>query len=137
MIDKRTIAMRVTIIEQCMQVLEKIRKKGLAHYEADLESRLMAERALHIVIESTVDISNHIIAVRGWRRPRDYADVFRILGEMRVIDEDLTNRLMKMARFRHRLVHVYSSIDNRLVFSFIENDLKDILEFVKIVVSID
>ncbi len=46
MIDARTIAMRVSTIEQCVQVLERVRDMGLAHYEANLETRLMAERAL-------------------------------------------------------------------------------------------
>lgn len=133
MIDANIVASRLSTIEQCFEMLGQIKEKGFSHYQSDFGTRLMAERALHLVIESCIDISNHIIAVRGFRRPKDYADVFKILGEQDLLNEDLTKRLINMARFRHRLVHLYSTIDDRLVFSFIETDLKDILDFSRVI----
>lgn len=128
-IDSQTVSSRLSTIEQCLDVLKRIRKEGRKTYLADLDKRLIAERALHIAIEACIDVSNHIIASRGYRRPQDYADVFKVLGENDVIESSLTNRLMDMARFRYRLVHLYSTLDDKVVFSILENNLQDIKDF--------
>ncbi len=47
-----------------------------------------------------------------WRRaPADYREVFVILKENGILDEDLTLNLRKMAGLRNRLVHLYWEID--------------------------
>ncbi|MBS3795194.1 MAG: DUF86 domain-containing protein [Candidatus Thorarchaeota archaeon] len=48
------------------------------------------------------------------------------MGENNVIESSLSNRLMDMARFRHRLVHLYSTLDNKVVFSILIDNLQDI-----------
>ena len=133
MIDKDTVFSRLATIEQCMKVIEKTREKGLAHYLRNLETRFLTERALHLSIEAAIDIGNHIIANKGFRRPSDYADIFRILREEKIISEELCEKLVQMARFRSRLVHLYSTLDNEIVFSIIENEIADILEFAAVI----
>jgi uncharacterized protein YutE (UPF0331/DUF86 family) len=88
------------MIEQHIEVLNKVKEKGLIHYQSDLDTQLKAERALHVIIEACIDIANHIISVKALRRPKDYADVFKILGEANIINEELTTNLVNMARFR-------------------------------------
>ncbi len=132
-IDTNTIASRLSTIEQCKKIIDRSRAKGLQHYLKDQDTRLLTERALHLAIEASFDVANHIIASRGYRRPSTYADIFKILGEEQVISDDLTERLVKMARFRHRLVHLYTTLDNEIVFSILEKEISDILEFASIV----
>lgn len=36
-----------------------------------------------------------------------------------------------MARFRNRLVHIYWEVDDELIYSFINEDISDIEEFIK------
>ncbi len=133
MIDSDTIYSRLSTIEQCMRVIERTKEKGLQHYLKDLDTRFLTERALHLAIEASIDIANHIISNHGFRRPKDYADIFQILGEEKIITEDLSERLIHMTRFRTRLVHLYSTLDNEIVFSILENEISDILEFTAVV----
>ncbi len=65
----------------------------------------------------------------------DYADSFKVLEEHDVLNEGLGKKLRQMAKFRNRLVHLYGEIDNAYVYTFIEHDMQDILDFKKIVVQ--
>ena len=132
-IDTNTLASRLATIEQCKKVIDRTKEKGLAHYLKDQDTRLLTERALHLAIEASFDIANHIIASKGYRRPASYSDIFVILREEQVISENLSERLVNMARFRHRLVHLYTTLDNEIVFSILENEFSDILEFAALV----
>ncbi|MCF2138336.1 MAG: DUF86 domain-containing protein [Candidatus Thorarchaeota archaeon] len=135
MIDPEVINSRISIIEQSLLLLRTTSEKGLEAYLSSLETQMMAERALHLAIESCIDIANHIVAGSGLGRPANYAEVFRILHRQKIIDDSLAEKMMMMVRFRHRLVHMYSSIDNKLVFKFINEDLDDIRQFVKVIIQ--
>ncbi|MGI9861423.1 DUF86 domain-containing protein [Moorella naiadis] len=78
-----------------------------------------------VAIEAAIDLSNHIIAQNNWRIPEDYADTFRILGEAGIFPPEFVATLIKMARFRNRLVHIYWDVDNNTLYNILENDLKD------------
>jgi uncharacterized protein YutE (UPF0331/DUF86 family) len=69
---------------------------------------LALKHALLECVEACVDISNHIISVKGFRRPMDYSDVFLVLEENKVINKDFSYRLQEMAKFRNVLVHGYA-----------------------------
>ncbi|WP_456367056.1 type VII toxin-antitoxin system HepT family RNase toxin, partial [Thermococcus sp.] len=69
------------------------------------------------------------ISRNKFRLPSDYADSFRVLNERGLIDDDLTKRLISMARFRNRLVHLYWEVEDRMIYRIISKDIKDIEEF--------
>lgn len=84
-----------------------------------------AKYLLIVATESALDICNHLVARRGGRSPRDYADCMTVLRELGAIDADLEQRLARMARFRNVLVHLYDRLDDRRVYRVIREDLSD------------
>jgi len=61
------------------------------------------------------------------------------LEDIGVIDQDLSDRLVMMAKFRNRLVHLYWEISPEKIFEIVQNNLEDfklfekkIVEFVRI-----
>ncbi|MBC7095441.1 MAG: DUF86 domain-containing protein [Thermococcus sp.] len=90
-----------------------------------------AKYSLLIAIEACIDIAYHIISKNRMRLPKDYADSFKVLVENNIIDEDLGKRLMLMARFRNRLVHIYWDVDDKMVYHYIKENIVDIEEFLK------
>jgi uncharacterized protein YutE (UPF0331/DUF86 family) len=80
---------------------------------------------LIVATEAALDICNHLAARRGARSPEDYADCMTVLGEIGAIDADLKTRLVRMARFRNLLVHVYAKVDDAQVHRVIQEDLGD------------
>jgi uncharacterized protein YutE (UPF0331/DUF86 family) len=49
-----------------------------------------------------------------------------IMAEIGVVDDDLRTRLMRMARFRNLLVHLYARVDDGEVHRVIREDLADL-----------
>ncbi|MGB9905508.1 MAG: type VII toxin-antitoxin system HepT family RNase toxin, partial [Desulfotomaculales bacterium] len=60
----------------------------------------------------------------------DYADTFRIMGENSLLPQDFVPRLTAMAGFRNRLVHRYWDVDNKKVFSILQENLPDLYRFI-------
>lgn len=72
---------------------------------------------------------NLIVAKEQVRAPEDYADCFRILGEMDILKKDFAERLMKMARFRNLLVHLYWQVNNQRIYEILTKELDDFDRF--------
>ncbi|MEW6621808.1 MAG: DUF86 domain-containing protein [Bacillota bacterium] len=98
----------------------------------DIHKVSSAKYNLIIAIEAIIDICNHIISKNGYRVPEDYTDTFNVMAENKLFTQDFAATLIKMARFRNRLVHVYWKIDDDILYDILQNDLKDFDVFLKV-----
>ncbi len=108
--------------------VRQLRELGRASREsflADPRALNSAKYLLIVAAEAALDIGNHLAARRGARSPADYADCMTILAELGVLDSDLTARLVRMARFRNLLVHLYAKVDDGEVHRVIRENLDD------------
>lgn len=108
--------------------VRELREIGDTPPEAFLaDSRLVnaAKYLLIIATEAALDICNHLAARKGGRSPVDYADCIAVLAEIGAIDKGLTHRLVRMAKFRNLLVHLYARVDDARVYQVIREDLGD------------
>ena len=86
-----------------------------------------------MAIEACIDISNHIISYDGFREPISNKDTFQVLTEVNIISVNLSEKLQKMAQFRNIIVHDYVKIQPEIVFSIVQKNVVDIIDFVKII----
>jgi len=116
--------------------IQKLEKE--AFMQEDLY-QASSERYLQIAIESCLNIGNRLISIYQFKKPVDtpetYADIFIGMKKLGVIDDDFGQRLVKMAKFRNRLVHLYWEIDAETLYQFINNDLEDFKFFEQNVVE--
>lgn len=70
----------------------------------------IAERNLQVAIQICLDVGAHIISALGLKRPEEYGDVFRILGEERIIPPEFAQKIIPLAGLRNILVHEYLEI---------------------------
>lgn len=99
--------------------LQVLREKAQVPKDLYIRSRdiqAIVEQRFQTAAESCVNMGNHIIARLGLRAPSDYADVFRILGEINLLPAVAALEMMDMARFRNLLVHVYWTINQERVY---------------------
>jgi uncharacterized protein YutE (UPF0331/DUF86 family) len=120
-------------LDEYLAILKGMRKTSLDKFLKDKILIGSAKYYLQVSIECCLDIANHIIAAEGFRAPKDYADSFKVLEESGVFDEALGIKLRQMAKFRNRLVHLYGEIDDAYVYEFVSKDLRDILDFKKVI----
>lgn len=90
-------------------------------------------RFLQLAIESRLNVGNRLISLYQFERPvstpETYADIFREMEGLGIIDSAFCERLVKMAKFRNRLVHLYWDIGEEQVFQFLQENLEDFRVF--------
>jgi len=113
------------VIRQASAQLHELSSVPEADFLADFKAVNSAKYLLVVACEASIDICNHLAAMRGGRAPQDYSDCFRVLEEIGILDGNLTDRLSRMAKLRNLLVHMYWRIDNARIYRVIREDLGD------------
>lgn len=129
--DTEKITNKLMQIDEFLELLSQIGRTKEDQFVNDKILIGSAKYYLQVSIEACLDVANHIIASERLRAPKDYADTFSVLNETGFISTELCRKLRQMAKFRNRLVHLYSEIDNNYIYGFIRNDLNDFLLFKK------
>ena len=128
-INQDVIEAKRDIIERNLVFLDEFKGMEYEDFVGSYKNVQSAKYSLLEIIECCIDIASHIIAVCGMGRAEEYREMFYLLGERRVINKALAERLGDMAGFRNVLVHRYGDIDNELVLAMIESELEDVVEF--------
>jgi uncharacterized protein YutE (UPF0331/DUF86 family) len=131
MISKDVVNAMIDMIDENIRLVEEIRSQGYESFSGGFRDIQAAKHSLQEAIEACLDIGSHIIAEKGFRRPEDYKEIFKVLEENGIIDHVLSVKLQEMAQFRNLLVHRYGQIDIKRVYIIMSNDLKDIQKFAK------
>lgn len=75
MVDAESVRSRIDHLGGLVEELDAIRGGGRDAYMNEWRTRLAAERALQLAIQTCIDISAHLIAELGLRAPEDYRGV--------------------------------------------------------------
>ncbi len=119
MVRKDVVAARLAKFREYLNTLRAAAGYDLQRFKSDPFIHGTAERYLHLSIECLLDIGNHIIADRGYRKPDTYGQIIEILAEQGVVPLDLSRNMAGMAAFRNVLVHDYVSLDLDVVYRVI------------------
>ena len=86
---------------------------------------------LHLwqAIQVVIDLAAAMCVRLGLGSPATYGDAFRLLGEARVLPDDLAARLGHAAGFRNLLVHAYGRLDLRRVHMIARSGPDDLRAF--------
>jgi len=131
MISSEVINAMIDIVEENMRLIEEIRSQDFESFSSNFRDIQAAKHSLQESIEACLDIGSHIISEKGFQRPENYKDIYKVLEEEGIIDPLLSERLQEMAQFRNLLVHRYTKIDTKRVYDIMSEDIKDIQEFIK------
>lgn len=97
------------------------------------------ERLFQVAIESCINIGNRIISLEQFatkiKSPETYSDIFRELNRLGVIDKDFTDTLIKMTKFRNRIVHLYLELEPSELYNYLQNNIDDFPKFISSVLD--
>lgn len=128
--DVNIIARHLGELSNALNLLHDLKSRDLEEFKHDQHLVGSAKYHLIVAIESTIDICNHIISKSGFRLPENYSDSFRVLAENNILPTEMVEeKLVVMARFRNRLVHVYWEIDLDQLFQILQENLIDLEHF--------
>ena len=121
--DQEKMVKLVSELRKSVTRLKKLKKLGQKKFLSDPDKIGSAKYHFIVAIESSIDMCNHIISQNSYRAPEDYADTFKVLGEVGAFDEKFSEELIKMAKFRNRLVHLYWEIDDARIYQILDEHL--------------
>ena len=129
LVDKNILLRKMSELETYQKQLEEFSDITIQSYKADWKVQRIIERTLQMMIETCIDIANHIISDRGLRPPTSYGDTFNILFENDIIDSELFQVMDKMTKFRNIVVHRYEDIDAEIVIIILKKHISDFNTF--------
>ena len=134
MLNKQFIKERLILISSFVKELEDLSNLDMDTFKKDKKISAAGESFLRRSLEAIFDIGRHILAKSGYTDlSMEYKSIAKGLVEVGVVDKDLGEKLVQMAGYRNRLVHMYNLITEEELYEIIKNDLKDIKEFISAV----
>lgn len=127
---------KISSIRKYLKILDGYKKYSREEIENDLNIKGAVERYLYLAAQATIDLAEAVIAYKKLRKPSTMAESFYILQEEGIISPELTAKMIGMTGFRNTIAHDYEKINYDLVYKIIQQDVKDIDEFIKIVSKI-
>lgn len=126
MVDQEIFSRRLDALDLYLERVERLGSVCETEFAETPAIHDLAERYLHLAMEACIDLANHWIAERALRTPESNRDTFSVLEESGEIDAALAERLRGWAGFRNVLVYQYASIDHRISYRAIRDDLGDL-----------
>jgi uncharacterized protein YutE (UPF0331/DUF86 family) len=127
--DTTPIAERLRRIRSSLKHLHELQNTSRDEFVSNYLISSTVERQFQVAIQAATDIGQIILAELGETVPKNYADVFTLVGQVGVCSPDLSRRLVHMARFRNVLVHLYLDVDPDKVYDALQNSLPDLEEY--------
>jgi len=116
-------------MKSVLEVAKPLTNLSLEEFVQDSIVVLAAERAVHISIESIVDIGNHMIDGFIMRDPGSYDDVIEILRDESVLPEDDAAILKVFVGYRKILVHDYTQNNPEMLYKHMVDSFSAIQRF--------
>jgi len=103
---------------------------------AQKDLRNLSVHHLRIALELVLDISRHIIAVKGFGiADLETENIIDILGKNGVIPYEFSKKIRGMAGMKNVIVHVYWNLDYEKIFNMLKDHLSDFEEFAQYILK--
>ncbi len=125
------ITIRLEKLKEYYGILKGLQKQDLNYFKKDLVVKGGLERYMQLSAETAMDIGEIIISELGLKSPMFHKEIFKILGEEKILSKKLANTFFEIAKFRNKLVHDYIEIDLEDMYKYLQNDLDDFKKYIQ------
>lgn len=127
----KSIKRKMKSAEERIERLEALSQKlsSFQDYQSSSDAKDIAERNLHVAIETCLDIGKIIISREGLKEPKDNKGVFAVLAEAGFIESENLTFMIPMAGTRNILVHGYDKVDDGLIYGILKRHIDDFKVF--------
>jgi len=130
-INKNMIKQRLMFMKEYLGHLERLSAMPREEF-IGTDYAAAAESYLRRILEAMFDIGRHIMAKSGsFELAQEYKSIAKGLKDYKVVDEKLGDRMVKIAGYRNRMVHLYSLITDEEIYYIVTNELGDIHSFIR------
>jgi uncharacterized protein YutE (UPF0331/DUF86 family) len=129
LVDRDLIVAKASSVKRHMSRVEEKLGTDLQAFLKDIDRQESILFNLQMAIQNCIDIAAHIISEEGYGVPGSTGEKFSLLGEKRILDGDITGKMVKAVGFRNLIVREYGGIELKQVFDVAQNDIKDLSEY--------
>lgn len=129
MVDRDLIVAKASSVKRHMSRVEEKLGTDLRMFLNDIDRQESVLFNLQMAIQNCIDIAAHIISEEGYGVPGSTSEMFSLLGEKRILDGDITEKMVKAVGLRNLIVHEYGGIELKQVFDVAQKDIKDLNEY--------
>lgn len=126
MVRVEVLRKRLEKLEEYLAILRQLQGTSEGEFIRDPQKYGAAERFLHLAIEATLDMGNHVISSLRWGKVDVYRDIPERFYEQGYLDEALRETWIKMIGFRNLLIHDYLTVNRHLVYQVLQQRLEDL-----------
>lgn len=135
-IEKDVVLVRLNGIQKEIFELKKINDIPFEKFK-DSDYFYLAQFHLHRILEGVFNISSHIISRFPGIQANQYKEIAIQLGALGIIDKEFADtNLVKMAKYRNRLVHFYAEISSEEIYDILHSHLKDLDVFLEAIKNV-
>jgi len=137
MLRKDFINRKISLIQEDLVKLSELKKYSLKEIQQDFYKSATVERLLERVISRAIDINQHLISelLPEDEPPRSYKETFFKLVKLKVYPEDFAAQIAKSIGTRNILVHDYNNVDYALIYSSVNDCIKDYTKYIDFVLA--
>jgi uncharacterized protein YutE (UPF0331/DUF86 family) len=93
----------------------------------------IAERLVQLIVDTMLDINQHIIKEQNLKAAEDFQNTFYVLAKSGILPEDFANKVAPVVAVRNRIVHGYESLDKKLFIKNLRKNYSNFDNYVKII----
>ena len=119
---------RIAKLEKVLKKLHRIRRREIPEQKflEDDDLQDIVERNVQVAVEALIDVGNHIIGRRNYRKPETAADTFQVLAEEGILEEEFDRKLQGWVGLRNVIVHIYAEINISLLYKALMTEQDDL-----------
>lgn len=129
MFNKEIVFQRANVTESSIKKLEQLKSLSETEFLSNSQHIALAEHYLRLGIDSLIDLSNHIIAVKALGRPSAPKDIIHLLSEGEIIPQDFIPEGIKLVKLRDKLIHLYWEVEASDIYQVLHKELVMINNF--------
>lgn len=128
-IDRELLSARIQEMLAFVQELKGLSNISHEDFVRNRERQYAVMHLLQLAIEGAISIGNYLVSRKRLGVPENYQDIFAMLERDGTLPAEFAAEMMKMARFRNRLVHMYWQVDLKQIYEIVTTRLGDFEQY--------
>ena len=135
MIDPQAVRTLLQTLSDYTEDLRAYQQLSRDEVVADRNYQSMIRYALQTAIQCVIDIANHLLIGGDLEQPSDSRSAILGLGRHGILPQDFAQKLAGMSGLRNVIVHRYMTVDDELIYQFLQRCVTDFDAFSQHIVA--
>ena len=129
MIDPQVVQALLQSLSEYTEDLRTYQQLSRDEVVTDRNYQSMIRYALQTAIQCVIDIANHLLISSDLEQPSDSRSAILGLGRHGILPQDFAQELAGMSGLRNVIVHRYMTVDDELIYQFLQRCVTDFETF--------